>query len=281
MMKTLSLAGRSAALGLDRWPSWAWLALQALALWPHALWAVQRAADGSDDPLGLAALAVLGLAVWRHAGALRASPQRGWLCASLTLTAAATAASIAGLPPLMGAVLAALAFGAALAAWLPAGVARAPLAGLAVLALPVVASLQFYAGYPLRVVTAQLSTWALQAWGLAAERSGAAMTVQGQLVIVDAPCSGVQLVWCAYFCACAAGVLMGLRDGVWLRRLPAVGAVVLLGNALRNTVLVAGEAQATLSEAAHQGIGLAVLAAVCAVVWGWMARRPSAPAANA
>jgi len=60
-----------------------------------------------------------------------------------------------------------------------------------VLALPLVSSLQFYAGYPLRLITAQASTWLLQAGGWTAARSGTAMLVDGRLVIVDAPCSGL------------------------------------------------------------------------------------------
>ncbi len=86
---------------------------------------------------------------------------------------------------------------------------RLPLAGLALLALPLLASLQFYAGYPLRVLTAELSAWAAAGRGLAAERSGAAMVVNGHLVIVDAPCSGVQMAWLAYFAACAVAAFAG------------------------------------------------------------------------
>jgi exosortase/archaeosortase family protein len=142
-----------------------------------------------------------------------------------------------------------------------------PMAGLAVLSLPVVSSLQFYAGFPLRVVTAQLSTWLLQAVGFAAERNGTAMLVEGRLVIVDAPCSGVQMVWMAYFCACAVAAFSGLRDRQLLARLPWVGVIVLSGNVLRNSVLVALEAQRdAVSEAMHQGVGLVVLTLVCAGV---------------
>ena len=181
---------------------WAWLALHAMALWPHGLWAARRLADGSDDPLGLAAALALVVILARLAATLRVQPSLGWLAAGAVLTAAATAAWLLA-PPLPAAMLAALALAAHIAAWLPAGVARAPLGGLALLALPLVASLQFYVGYPLRVFTAEFSAWLLQAAGQTAERSGAAMTVNGHLVIVDAPCSGVQMVWMAYFCACA------------------------------------------------------------------------------
>lgn len=247
-------------------PPLGWLALQALALWPHGRWIAQRLRDGSDDPLGLAALAVLAVLVLRLAPRLRLQPVLPWLGASLGFTLGATAALVS-LPPLVAALLAALAMACALAAWLPPDAPRAPLAGLLVLALPLVASLQFYAGFPLRAVTAQLSAWGLQAVGIDAARSGASMTVSGQLVIVDAPCSGVQMAWLAYFCACAVAAIGGARDNRFLTRLPGVGLLVLAGNVVRNTVLVALEARPQgLAPWAHEVIGLAALAAVCAAV---------------
>ncbi|GAB4566003.1 MAG: hypothetical protein Tsb007_38090 [Rhizobacter sp.] len=247
-------------------PPLAWLALQAAALWPHWRWAAARVADGSDDPLGLAALAALAVVVVKLEPQLRASPKPAWLIAAMGTTVAATLASF-HLPPLIGALLAALAMAAGLRSFMPSGLAVLPMAGLAVLALPVVSSLQFYAGYPLRVLTAQLSTWLLQGLGMVAERSGSSMTVQGRLIVVDAPCSGVQMVWMAYFCACAVAAFSGLRDRQLLARLPWVGLLVLVGNVVRNSVLVALEAQhEQVSEAVHQGVGLVVLVMVCAAV---------------
>ncbi len=244
----------------------AWLALQAAALWPHGAWLLARVRDGSDEPLGLAALALLLVLLAVRAGTLRVAPHTGWLAAGVALTLAANAAlSVA--PPLACALLAALALAAALMAWLPAEAPRAPLAGLVLLALPWIASLQYYGGYPLRVVTAQASAWLLQLAGLAAERSGTAMLVEGRLVIVDAPCSGVQMAWMAWFCACAVAALAGRRDAAFLKRLPWVGAIVLAGNVLRNSALVALEARPQgLAPALHEGLGLVALALVCAAV---------------
>ena len=166
-----------------------------------------------------------------------------------------------------------LALAAALMAWLPADAPRTALAGLVLLALPWIASLQYYGGYPLRVITAQASAWLLQLAGLAAERSGTAMLVQGQLVIVDAPCSGVQMAWMAWFCACAVAGLVALRDRVFLRRLPWIGAIVLAGNVLRNSLLVALEARPQgLATSMHESIGLIALALVCAAVVAVMTR---------
>lgn len=255
-----------------------WLALQALALWPHGAYLVERALDGSDDPLGLLALAAAaGLVAWQ-ADAWRLVPRLRWLALAIALTLAANAAWVLAVPALAAGVLAALALGASLAAWWPAPALAArplaPLIGLLLLALPLIASLQFYIGYPLRVMTAEASSWALQAAGLDAWRSGASMQVSGRLVIVDAPCSGVQLAWWGYFTACASAAVSSLRDLQFLRRLPIVGVLVMLANVARNSVLVALEARPDgLSAPLHQAIGLAALALTCLGVGALMARR--------
>ncbi len=253
-----------------------WLALQALVLWPHGAYLVERALDGSDDPLGLLALAALAGFVARQAHELRLSPRLPWLTASVVITLAANAAWVLGAPALAAGVLAALALAAALSAWWPARRPLAPLAGLLLLALPLVASLQFYVGWPLRVVTAEASARALQFFGVEAFREGASMLVNGRLLIVDAPCSGVQMAWLGYFGACACAAWQALPDGTFVRRLPLVGAIVLAMNVLRNSLLVALEARPEgLSALAHQGIGLACLAAVTVAVCALM--QPTRP----
>jgi exosortase/archaeosortase family protein len=250
------------------------LALHALALWPHGLWAARRMADGSDDPLGAAAAIALLVWLWREREALRPTPRLMWLGIAALLALAATAAVFVA-PPLAAALLAVLSLAAHAFAWLPERAPRVALAGLALLALPLVASLQFYVGYPLRVFTAQFSAWLLQALGIEAERSGAAMTVTGQLVVVDAPCSGVQMAWLAYFAACGAAAFARRReatasaygrDGAFVRRLPLVGVTVLGANVLRNTLLVALEARPQgIAPWLHESIGLAALAAVVVI----------------
>ncbi|HSB99475.1 MAG TPA: exosortase Q [Burkholderiaceae bacterium] len=245
-----------------------WLALHALALWPHGAYVAQRAVDGSDDPLGVVALiAALALVASQHAR-LRLSPQLPWLAAAAALALLANGAWWAGVPALASALVAAGSLACALLAWWPRERAKAPLLGLVVLALPWLATLQFYLGFPLRVLTAQLSTWALQLAGFAAARSGASMVVDGQLVIVDAPCSGVQMAWFAYFTACACAAATGVADRAFVRRLSLVGLVVLAGNVVRNGVLVALDSRPSgLAPVWHEAIGLAVLALVCATVW--------------
>lgn len=259
---------------VDRLPAGAWLGLQALALWPAWAWMARRLVDRSDDPLGLLALAALAVLACAHRKALRASPALGWLAAATALTLAATLGR-AALPPLGAGLLAVLAVAATLLAFLPRQVAATPVLLLAVLALPLLSSLQFYAGYPLRVLTATASQGLLAPF-FTVWREGSALLVDGRLVIVDAPCSGVQMAWLGYFTAAATALWAGLAERTVLARLPMVGLTVLAGNVLRNTLLVAAEgAGRPLPAWGHEALGLAVLGAVCAVV-AWQMQRPAA-----
>ncbi|MDP9893637.1 exosortase/archaeosortase family protein [Variovorax boronicumulans] len=256
---------------IDRTPAAGWLGLQFAALAPTWAWMVQRMRDGSDDPLGLVALVALAALAWQCRRELRASPRLGWLALAGVGTVLATVLRsglgvVPALPPLAAGLVAVLALACGLLAFLPRRVAALPVTGLAVLALPLLSSLQFYAGYPLRVVTAEASRWLL-APGFDVAREGTSLMVDGRLVIVDAPCSGVQMVWLGYFTACAVALWARRSDKAFLRRLPMVGVLVLAGNVVRNSVLIAFEgAGHALAPWAHNALGLVVLAAVCGCI---------------
>ncbi len=251
---------------IDDLPRWAWPAFVAAAAWPSIAWAAQRLGDGSDDPLGIVALVALLVAVWCGRKRFDSSPRVGASVAAAGLMLIANA-PVASMPDLLRALSSIAALVASLAAIAERDEPIAPYAGLALLALPLLSSLQFYAGFPLRVVTAEASRWLLMANGSDVEREGSALTVDGHLVLVDAPCSGVQMAWVAYFAACVACLLFRVGNRGFFARLPIVGATVLAGNIVRNTVLVAFEASARpLPPWLHDAAGLAVLTVVCGVV---------------
>jgi len=256
-----------------RLPGWSWLLLAALAAWPSWLWAARRLGDGSDDPLGIIALLALGLLLWRERSSLRDQPRLSWLmlAAGLLLVAALTQSM---LPPLLRGLLSVLALLLVILSLRAPGQPGLAWLGLGVLSLPLLSSLQFFVGYPLRIVTAQASAWLLRLGPWTVERQGSALLIDGQWVMVDAPCSGIQMAWVGYFTACALAAWLRLPDRLLLRRLPLVGLLVLSGNILRNTLLVWGESGSSGFPAwAHEAVGLLVFAAVCGMILRVIGRR--------
>lgn len=247
-------------------PSWIWVMLPAISLWPIWYWSARRMTDGSDDPLGVLALLALMVLVLRARRELAHAPRVGWTVASLFLASAALYATTS-LPILIAGVLAVAAMTCGVLAVRNDGHPVLPWLGLGLLALPVISSLQFFVGYPLRVVTAQVSSWILHGFGVVALREGSTLAINGQLIMVDAPCSGIQMAWVAYFTACLAAAWLRLRDGVFIKRIAGVGALVLAGNIVRNSLLVALEAdQAAKPQWMHELVGILVFLCVCTAV---------------
>lgn len=251
---------------------WWLLMLPCLALWPVWQWSAARLTDGSDDPLGIVAMLTLLTLAARDRHSLAPAPRLRWFGASLFLCVLAgpylhvippLLRAAAGVVGLLLAVLALRRHRAPVAAWF----------GLGILALPLMSSLQFFAGYPLRIVTAEISMHLLRLGGIAVTRDGSTLDLAGRLVMVDAPCSGIQMAWSAYFTACTAAAWLRLPDRCFLQRLLPLGAIVLAGNVVRNSVLVLKESGILPMPAwTHEGIGLLVFAGVCVLVLRLMAR---------
>lgn len=212
------------------------LSLQLLAFWPVGRWYVARVADGSDEPWGLLALATAAAWLCWHGWQRRDADPALWHGRQLWPAIAATllyAFCYGSLPPLLSAALACLALTLLVSPLLLARPLHPALLGLLLLALPLMASLQFYAGYPLRVLVAQLTCPLLQAAGHVVVREGAALRFGEQTIWVDAPCSGIRMLWAGGYLVCTLACVWGLN---WWRTVLAgvLGlALVLAGNVLR------------------------------------------------
>jgi exosortase/archaeosortase family protein len=229
-----------------------------IGLWPHWLYMARRLADGSDEPWGiLAALTVLVLLV-RDRHQLEV-PTRSALVASGVLAVVAALASLL-LPSLAAAAIAMLALGIFLVHALPRRPAT-PLVALLLLSLPVIASLQFYLGYPLRALTAHASALVLGMLGIDASAAGASLLSDGTTVLVDAPCAGIGMLWIGSY---TAALLSWLNRAGALRtalNALAAGLLVLAANVARNTALFFPEAGLVHWPAwSHDAIGLAAFA---------------------
>ena len=243
--------------------------LVAAATWDAWRWYVARVSASPEEAVSLAATAIF-LVVLGMARLPRPATPRPFVLAQAAILLGVYASSYALLPAILRA---AWAIAATLYAFhLALFKERPPVAfwGLVALALPVVPSLQFVLGYPMRVVSATLAVALLQAQGLAVHHQGTFLIWHGEMVDFDAPCSGVNMLW--------AGLLLTLM-GCVLFRLGAIKVAVaialsvalsIVSNALRAASLFYVEA-GLFAEAPdwwHDGIGLAAFtASSMATLW--------------
>lgn len=230
-----------------------------LATWDGWRWYLARVGSEPEQAISLALTVALiaGAGFLRHRRAADGGAEMplGLIAALLLLYAA----SHLVLPAIMRAALA-----IALTLYCLHGAAfraRPPVAfwGLVALALPVLPSLQFVLGYPLRVVSAAATVLLLQMQGLMVERRGTFLLWRGEMVQFDAPCSGVNMLWAGLLLTLA--VCLAFRFDL-VRTLAAVAlsvALTLVANVLRAASLFYVEAGVIGDVPAwwHEGIGLA------------------------
>ena len=219
------------------------VAAQAVGLWPIWHWYARRLTDGSDETWGLLALGVVLLLVWCRRGHLRPEPQPALLLMAGVLTAL-SAAGTPWLHMLPRAVLGVSALGLTLAAVLDRSRPILPLWCLVLLSLPVVSSqqLQFYLGYPLRAFTAWASRGLLALAGFEIVQTGTALTWMGRTVLVDAPCSGIQMLWVGMLLAALLSYLTRASAARFGLNAAAAFLIILAGNVIRNSLLFVKEA---------------------------------------
>jgi len=223
---------------------------------------VERLGDGGDEPWGLVALALAVALTPKTVWAAKLTQAGAWAAGTLVL---ASAAGTASLPMLVRAGLWVGALGVVLGkggggrAW-----GRGALLGLS---LPVTTTLQFYAGYPLRVLAAELSRGLLAPVGVSAERVGVVLRWAGGEVVVDAPCSGVQMLWTATVVGAVFVTRARLSAGRAILFGGLTAAVAIGANALRATLLFFFESGLWPSvKGGHEAIGLGVFALAVGVL---------------
>jgi exosortase/archaeosortase family protein len=109
--------------------------------------------------------------------------------------------------------------------------------GLLWLSLPLVPSLQFYLGYPLRLLVAGLTAPMLRMGGFAVVQEGTCLNWAGQLIWIDAPCSGVRMLWVGLYLAFTLVCIYQLRLSKTLVVLIAALFAIIVGNVFRAIAL--------------------------------------------
>jgi exosortase/archaeosortase family protein len=273
------------------------LAIELLAFWPVWRWYVHRLTDQSDEAWGIVALVTAVLfALWqrpesgsgsaknvtlkspqkrgeRGGCAERISEARGLALPAMLLICYAP--SYHFLSPLPRAMIAITAIAATISAIRFGQRLHLGVWGLLLLALPVVASLQFYLGFPMRAVVAELAAPMLQLNGFAVVAEGACLNWNGDLILIDAPCSGVKMLWTGFYLTFTLACYYKLNTKRTAMACAATFVAIIIGNTFRAAALFyveAGPANLSLPTWTHQGVGVVVFAAT-AIAIAWMARK--------
>jgi exosortase/archaeosortase family protein len=239
------------------------LLLQLLAGWHAWSWYARRVRDGSDEPWGLLALLALALLLPRGAR----HPLRSLDVGVLAGVNVALVLAWPWLPPLVRAAVCLLCL-TAIVSRMSSG--RAFHLGtwlLALLSMPVLATVQFYLGYPLRLVAAALATPMLRAMGLPVVREGVQLVIGSEVVLVDVPCSGARMLWVGLFLAVTLACMLklGTARTLWVCVL-SMGAI-LFGNALRVSALTLFErGPVAVPPWLHEGVGVSSFLPVCLLI---------------
>lgn len=237
------------------------LLLQLVAFWAVWQWYAARLLSSPDERWGLVALATAAICVlWRRSEATREEANESAFLTSAILLTLLYAVSYAYVLPLVRATLAMLALACVLCGMMRrrVGGAHVGVAGLLLLALPVVPSLQFYGGYPLRVLTGRVAAPLLQLSGFAVTAEGTCLNFGGGVIWIDAPCSGVRMLWVGLFLACTLVALYELCLPRALVALAGAGVVIVAGNIFRAVALFYVEAKIIEVPAwTHEATGVA------------------------
>jgi len=240
--------------------------LQLIAFWDVWRWYISRAVYSWDQPWGLLAFIAALLFLLVSKKSFPRQEKCSVLLPSLVIVAYA-ASTYFGLPRLAQATIAFTALALTLS-HLRFGKSLHPgLFGLFYLSLPAIPSLQFFAGYPLRIVVAELTAPILRLGGFAVTTEGTCLNWGGQLIWIDAPCSGIKMLWVGMFLTFVLVCLYELPVLKTIVLLPLAFVVILVANVFRAVALFYLEAGVLrLPPWGHEYAGLIAFALEAAAI---------------
>lgn len=229
------------------------------AFWPLVMWYFRRLADGGDEPWGLAILVLTACLIWKNKTPLISRPR---IALGILVVYAATVIILPQLPPMLRGAPALLTL-----AFYYGWYQRPGWLALLTLSLPVVASMQFYLGYPMRLISAEITRWLLSPWVDGLVREGTNLSAFGKVVGVDPPCSGIRMLWVGFV---LANIITSVTRMTWPRMILfnfiTLGLIILC-NSLRSTLLYAPESGLfDIPDWAHEGTGILCYLATAVVL---------------
>jgi exosortase/archaeosortase family protein len=227
-------------------------------------WYVARVTDSTDEMWSLLALATVIVLALRERSSTH-EMNKGMLLPTLMLILYSLTYKL--FPPLARACVAATALGLTLSSVRFGRRLHPGILGLMYLSLPLVPTLQFYGGYPLRMLVASVAAPIIRLGGFAVVQEGTCLNWSGQLIWIDAPCSGVRMLWTGLYLAFTLACIYELRTFKTLLMLLLALPAIIMGNIFRAVALFYIEAGIVeMPGWAHEYAGLVSFIIVASII---------------
>jgi len=249
-----------------------------LAFWPVLHWYVLRTLDRSDEPWGLLALLTAAVFFWiEHRG--RNGKDRSSAQPAVGSPGEPTRFSILNgvgfvslfvymvtfsiAPSLVQSIMLVVTAWCLMGSRLPSP-SKSGLFGLLILGLPLIPSISFFGNYPLRLLVSSGTCGMLRCLGVPLMQDGVMLSMAGHQFAIDAPCSGVNMLWAEGYVAMVLACVFRLNLKGTLLLATSGFFLVMVGNIFRAASLVMfdllGAAaylpQENIDADMHVGIGL-------------------------
>jgi exosortase/archaeosortase family protein len=234
--------------------------LQLVAFWSVWRWYFLRLSSSSDETWGILALFAIGVLILKNRRESSVVSNFGFIVASMAIYAI----SFAFLPPLLRSIVAVTSLTFVISGWFFGKKFHFGIWSLFLLSLPIVASLQFYLGFPLRILVGEAAAFLLKLNGLVVFREGVCLHFGEQLIWIDAPCSGIKMLWTGFFLAALLVIIYGLNLKKAVIAFAVSFVIIMLGNIFRAVGLFYLEAEIVkMPNFAHEAIGVSAFVLTC------------------
>ncbi len=147
------------------------------------------------------------------------------------------AATFTVAPPLIRAFFAITSITFIISSWRFGKVFHSGIFILFLMSLPLTDSLDFFLGYPMRAVVGEAVAFLLNLQGLDVYRDGVCLHFGEKLIWIDAPCSGIKMLWFGTFLATFLSCLLNFGAFRLLAVLASSFIAIISGNILRASAL--------------------------------------------
>jgi exosortase/archaeosortase family protein len=160
-------------------------------------------------------------------------------------------------PPLIRAIIAFTAIAFTLTGLFTKNCLNIGIWGLFILGVPLIPTLQYYLGFPLRWLTAFIAVPLINLSGFLISQNGACLNWSGNIIAIDAPCSGVKMLWTGLYLLLTLISIYDYKISKFIIALFGTIIIILFGNILRSTTLFYLEAGIVNAAGwLHQAVGL-------------------------